>query len=377
MGIQGYASLLQSELTSPQRHQEYLVRIEEQVRSGADLTRQLLGLSRGTRYEMAPIDVNELLKKTSTVFGRTKKEIIIHATCQEDIWTVEADRGQMEQVLLNMYVNAWQAMPAGGELYLETHNLSFGAEATRPHGLMPGPYVRISITDTGIGMNAETKQKIFDPFFTTKESSRGTGLGLTSAYGIIRGNGGAITVYSEPVRGTTFHIYLPASKKVCEERFEPTGEIQGGSEMILLVDDEEMIAEVTRMMLEQVGYRTAVARNVTDAIAFYEKNHERVDAVILDMIMPGLSGKDAYEQLKQINKDVKVILSHSRHPDHQRIKESPLHMHPPQALSQVHGHVPLSLAAPSPHPGLPALFSGGCSAKGVSGGSGTCPGRPW
>ena len=213
MGIQGYASLTLQDLDPSHPHYNRMKRIEEQVQSGADLTRQLLGFARGGRYEVKPDDMNDIIKKTSSTFGRTKKEITIHQKYGKDLWTVEVDQGQMEQVFMNLYMNAWQAMPGGGEITLETENVLLEDEQAFPYAIMPGKYVKITVTDTGTGMDETTRERIFDPFFTTKEMGRGTGLGLATVYGIIKGHKGMINVYSEPGHGTTFTIYLPVSEK--------------------------------------------------------------------------------------------------------------------------------------------------------------------
>ena len=211
MGIQGNASLTLLNMDSSHPHYERLKNIEQYIESGAKLTEQLLGFARGGKYEVKPTDLNELLKKSSEMFGHTKKEIAIHAKYQEGLWTVEVDRGQIEQVLLNLYVNADHAMPGGGELYLETKNVTLDENYVKPYNIESANYVKISVTDNGTGMDEVTKLRIFDPFFTTKEIKRGTGLGLAAAYGIIRNHGGTINVYSEEDVGTTFNIYLPTS----------------------------------------------------------------------------------------------------------------------------------------------------------------------
>jgi PAS domain S-box-containing protein len=186
MGIQGHASLMLMDVDSTHPHYKRLTGIEEQIQSGAELTKHLLGFARGGKYEVNPTDLNEIIKKTSSMFGRTKKEIKIHRKYQKDIYTVDVDRGQIEQVLLNLYVNAWQAMPGGGELYLQTEKVTLDENYIKPFQVEPGKYVKISVTDTGVGMDKATQQRIFEPFFTTKEMGRGSGLGLASAYGIIK-----------------------------------------------------------------------------------------------------------------------------------------------------------------------------------------------
>jgi two-component system cell cycle sensor histidine kinase/response regulator CckA len=213
MAIQGRTSIMLMDKDSSHPDFGHLKGIEGYIGSAADLTKQLLGFARGGKYEVKPTDLNELIKKETRMFGRTKKEITIHEKYEDNLWPVEVDRGQIQQVLLNLYVNAWQAMPSGGELYIRTQNVTLDENYLKPHQFEPGRYVQISITDTGIGMDKATRERIFDPFFTTKEIGRGTGLGLASAYGILKNHGGFINVYSEKGHGSTFNIYLPASEK--------------------------------------------------------------------------------------------------------------------------------------------------------------------
>ena len=307
MGIQGYTSLMMMEITDDNPHYEMLQAIETQVQSGASLTRQLLGFAQGGRYHVKTTDLNELIKETVAMFSRTRKEIQIHEDYVEDIWNVDVDRGQMEQVLLNVFLNAWQAMPMGGDLYLATGNVRLDADYVEPHECAPGAYVKVSITDTGVGMDENTRKRIFDPFFTTRRKGRGTGLGLASAYGIVKGHGGFINVYTEINQGTSFHIYLPASQgKVLTEEKE-TAALTPGHETILVVDDEEIILDATRRMLEGLGYHVFAARDGLEAMEVFRA--EEIDLVILDMIMPGMSGSELFEQMKSLKADVRAILA--------------------------------------------------------------------
>jgi PAS domain S-box-containing protein len=309
MGIQGYASLALMNLDPSTPNYERLKKIEEQVQSGADLSKQLLGFDRGGRYEVKPTNINDIIEKTSSLFGRTKKEIIIHRKFGKDLWSVEVDRGQMEQVLMNLYVNAWQAMPGGGEIYLETEGVLLTDEQAFPYAIKPGKYIKIAVTDTGMGMDEKTKERIFDPFFTTKEMGRGIGLGLATVYGIIKGHRGMINVYSEPGHGATFTIHLPASEKEVVKEKSATGTIARGSETILLVEDEKMVLEVSKQLLESLGYRVYEAGSGQEAIAVYMEKRNEIDLVILDMIMPGISGGEVFDRLREINSDIKVLLS--------------------------------------------------------------------
>ena len=310
MGIQGYISLMLFNMDSSHPLYENLKKIEEHVRNGASLTSQLLGFARRGKYEVKPADPNEILQRSSEMFERTRKEIKIFRKFQKDIWTVEVDRGQIEQALLNLYVNAWQAMPGGGNLFLETKNITLGSDHTRPFWLQPGRYVKISVTDTGVGMDERTQQRIFEPFFTTKEMGRGTGLGLASAYGIIKNHGGFIHVYSEKGHGSTFSIYLPPSGKAVRQAQKIYPEkILKGTETVLLVDDENTITDVFEKALSMIGYKILLARDGQRALEVYRKNQDAIAVVILDMIMPGISGGTTYDLLKEINPGVKVILA--------------------------------------------------------------------
>jgi two-component system cell cycle sensor histidine kinase/response regulator CckA len=283
--------------------------IEDYVRSATDLTRQLLGLARGGKYEVSSFDINDLLSKSATMFGRTKKEIRIHTMLDSSPPVVDADRSQIEQVLLNLYVNAWQAMPDGGEIYLQTQTVDLDAAFCKPYRAHPGRFVKISITDTGIGMDDFTRGKIFDPFFTTKGKSRGTGLGLASAYGIIDNHEGIITVYSEPGHGTTFDIYLPLSKKTACRNSRMAKQVVEGSETILLVDDEAIIRNVGQAMLERLGYRVVTTSEGEQALDIVKRMGNEIDLVILDLIMPGMSGKRVFDGLMKIRPDIRVLLS--------------------------------------------------------------------
>ncbi len=309
MGIEGSAALILLEIDFDHPHHEKLKNIEQYVQNGAELTKQLLGFARGGKYEVKPTDLNELVNESSHMFGRTRKDITIHTKFQEDIRTVEVDHGQIEQVLLNLYVNAWQSMPGGGDLYLLTENVSLDKDLATSFNVEPGAYVKISVTDTGVGMDEATQQRVFDPFFTTKKMGRGTGLGLASAYGIITNHGGLINLYSDKGEGTTFNIYLPCSEKEIEEQNVADEETLKGSETILLVDDEKMIIDVAKLLLNRLGYKVMGVSSGKEALEIYEENQDHIDLVILDMIMPNMSGGDTYDKLKVINPSIKVLLA--------------------------------------------------------------------
>jgi len=312
MGIQGYLSLMRlgsdSDVPQDDQHGKYIQGIEDNVMSAANLTEQLLGFARKGKYTLRPTNLNDIIEKSTRMFMRTKKEITLHKRCQEDIWNVEVDQGQIEQVLINLYLNAWHAMPDGGDLYIQTENVVLSDAHCKPFEVRGGNYVKLAVTDSGIGMDQDTIGRIFEPFFTTKEIGKGTGLGLASAYGIIKNHKGIIRVYSEQGHGTTFVIYLPASEAEEEDETQADYSITKGSEQILLVDDEEGPVMVEKLMLKELGYRVMTAESGKEAIEIYAKNTDTVDLIALDMIMPEMSGKATFEELKKINPDVRVLL---------------------------------------------------------------------
>ena len=310
MGIQGNASLMLLKIESDHPNYEKIKNIEKYVQNGTELTKQLLGFARRGKYLIKATDLNEIIDKSSSLFARTKKEIRVHVTLSNDLWTAEVDRGQIEQVLLNLYVNAWQAMSNGGDLYLQTENIILDRSYVKPYKVEPGRYIKISVSDTGVGIDKETQERIFEPFFTTKEMGRGTGLGLASVYGIIKSHGGYINVYSEQEKGTVFTIYLPASQKEVsvEKETAPTAIIKGNG-TILLIDDEKMIIDVGIELLEELGYAVQSAMSGREAIDIFLKDRDKIDLVIMDMIMPEMGGGETFDRLKEIDPDVKVLLS--------------------------------------------------------------------
>ena len=309
MGIQGCTSLML--FNKDPSHPEYdkLRIIEQHVQSAAALTKQLLGFARSGRYEIKPVEINEILERSSAMFNRTRKEIIIEKKFLEGLWVVEADEGQIEQILINLYVNAWHAMPGGGTIYLETENIILDENHVTSFSIQPGNYVKITVSDTGIGMDENTRQRIFEPFFTTKEMGRGTGLGLATVYGIVKGHGGIINVFSKKGYGTTFNIYLPATTKYITEKKTVELQILNGNETVLLVDDENIIIDVSKQILETLGYKVLVARSGQEAIDIYEKQSAQIDVVVLDMVMPEMNGGEIFDILKTINPNIRIILS--------------------------------------------------------------------
>ncbi len=308
MGIQGRSSLMLSDTDSSHPHFVHIKGIEEYVLGAAELTKQLLGFARVEKYEKRPTDINELIKRSSEMFCRTKKELKIDTKYQANIWTVKVDQSQIEQVLFNLFRKASQAMKGVGELYLETQNIIIDRNHVSPNGMAPGKYVRISVTDTRTVMDKETQDHIFDPFFTTKEMGIGIGLGLASAYGIIKNHDGIINLQSNKDTGSTFNIYLPASEQEIIKKEHLSEEILTGSETILFVDDNDMIVDMSRQLLEKMGYTAMTAKSEKEALSIYKQSKDKIDIVILDMIMPEMGGGETYDRLKKINPQVKVLL---------------------------------------------------------------------
>ena len=309
MVIQGNASLMLLNVDPLHPHHEMLLSIVRQVQSGSKLTNQLLGYARKGRYEVKLLQLNQLVEETSQAFGRTRKEIIIHRELSNDLFPIEGDLGQIEQVLMNLFVNAADAMVQGGDIFLKTINIPYGDIRGKLYNPKPGDYVLLTVRDTGVGMNQKTLDRIFEPFFTTKELGRGTGLGLASVYGIVKGHGGYIDVESEEGQGTTFKIYLPASNGEIQKTIEVPDHIIKGNGTILLVDDEEMVLAVGERFLKVMGYQVLIAREGREAIEVYQKHRETIDLVLLDIIMPNMKGGEVFDRLKEISPDIKVLLS--------------------------------------------------------------------
>jgi CheY-like chemotaxis protein len=309
MGIRGHVSLMSLEVDDAHAIQERLNKMENLVESGTRLTSHLLGYAREGRYEVKTVSLNQLVIETSDTFGTTNKQITIHRDLDENLFSIRADHGQIEQVLWNLFINASDAMPDGGDLFLQTANVDHEQMRGRLYVPKPGRYVLLTVTDTGIGMDRKTVGRVFDPFFTTKGIGRGTGLGLASAYGIVKAHGGYLDVESEPGKGTTFEVYLPATEKEVQEVVKTAAEVIKGTGTVLLVDDEQPVLEVGKELLEVMGYHVLAAIDGGEAVEIYEKNQDRLDIVILDMVMPGMGGGEVYDRLKEINPNVKVLLA--------------------------------------------------------------------
>jgi len=312
MAIQGNISLMKLQMSEKEPNHSRVEKILGLIENGANLTKQLLDFSekgRGREHSFTSVNLNYLVKENAKMFGRTKKEINIKGVYEKNLWTVDVDTGQIGQILLNLFVNAAHAMPDGGNLYLKTENIILDDQLSKPFRVKPGKYVKITVSDTGTGMDSATMQRIFEPFFTTKEIGRGTGLGLASVYNIVNSHNGIIDVSSEPDKGTIFSLYLPASGNGAQRKKITMPDVKKGSGTLMIVDDEIDVIDVCRELIRELGYNAIVAKSGHEALTIYDKAKDQIDMVILDMVMPDISGGETFEKLRAINPDVKVLLS--------------------------------------------------------------------
>jgi len=311
MGIMGYTSLMMSERGSGDPEYEYLKNISDSVSAATELTKNLLGFARGGKYEVKPVDINDLIRREIRIFSQTRKEVSIESFLNDELPAVIADQGQLRQVLLNLFINACQAMPDGGKIYVRTENTIISGHDFDDFNVRSGEYIKVSVTDTGTGMDKTVLENIFTPFFSTKDKGEGTGLGLASVYGIITNHGGSIKAYSEPGLGSTFVFILPAAETAVKEsgETEKPEKLIKGNGVILLVDDETMILNVGEKLLRYLGYDVLKAKSGKEAIEIYTGNFRNITMVILDMIMPDMDGRETYERLYSINPGVIVLLA--------------------------------------------------------------------
>jgi len=312
-GILGYANELKTRPSCDGDIREIARIMESAATRGAELTRQLLGFARKGKIEEVPLDVHKLINEVASVLRRTiDRRIDIVRELRAATPHVLGDPTQLQQVLLNLGVNARDAMPSGGRLVFETCVEDIEGEH-RPehfHG-RPGRYLAVAVADSGHGIPLDIRDRIFDPYFTTKEKGKGTGLGLAMTYGIIRNHGGSILVCSEEGRGTTFKIYLPLSTETPPPDTAPRAQalVRGGGERVLVVEDEEVIRTMVTRMLEGLGYRVATAADGQEGAEYYARHADEIDLVIVDMIMPKMDGRECFHRLKEIDPEVKTVLS--------------------------------------------------------------------
>jgi two-component system, cell cycle sensor histidine kinase and response regulator CckA len=310
--ILGYSDLLLMKKGPGDPERKRLEVIQHAARDGADLVSRILTFSRKVESRARPIDLNEEIRKAQELLRRTVPLMIeIELVFAENLQIIDADPAQVEQVLLNLAINAQHAMPDGGQLLIETSNVSLSDEYLQTHlGAQPGHYVLLTVSDTGVGIEPGVMDRIFEPFFTTKTNGEGTGLGLSMVHGIVAQHGGYIRCYSEPGRGTSFRIYFPVSASELVSDLTLTREMPVfGTETILLVDDDDRVREMGRQLIEIGGYKMLIARSGEEALEIYAAQRDDISIVILDLIMPGMGGHRCLEELLLIDPEVKVLVA--------------------------------------------------------------------
>ena len=327
-GISGYTQLLLMKKTKGDPDRDYLKQIDRLVQGSSKLIEQLLLFGRKVEIKLGPVDLNqEVLRSIKLLKKLIPKMISIETHLSDDLKLVNVDTAQLEQVMMNLVVNASDAMPDGGRLVIESKNTVLDQEYCNVHlGSAPGRYVLLTVSDTGCGMGKEALEHIFEPFYTTKEVGKGTGLGLAIVYGIMKSFKGYITCYSQPGQETVFSVYFPALEVVEDveslaAEHEKAGRARGGNETILLVDDEKSVLDVACDILSQYGYTTITAKSGGEAVEIYETKRNRIDLVILDIGMPGMGGHKCLKKLLGINPEIKVIIA-SGYPAIGKVKET-------------------------------------------------------
>jgi len=310
--IIGYAEIALMDVIKDESLRNEIEEIKKAGERAAALTRQLLAFSRKQVIKPVVLDINNVINDTEKMLKRMIGEDIEFQTSLEpELWKVHMDSGQIDQTIINMVVNSRDAMPQGGKLIVETANVDLDKNYLSEHGIegTPGHYVMLAISDTGSGMNKETREHIFEPFYTTKEIGKGTGLGLSTVYGIAKQNKGFIWVYSEPGQGTTFKIYLPKVKEGVEPEEKertPVGSLNG-SETVFIVEDDDRLRNLTRKILERYGYSVLEAENGEDALRVSEAHDGPIDLMLTDVVMPKMSGRETAERLQPLYPQMKVI----------------------------------------------------------------------
>jgi CheY-like chemotaxis protein len=312
-GILGSLSIMELDSKGDPGRKREVEEMKALVKRGAGMTRQLLGFAHRGHYEAKPLDLIDVVDKTLELYHRTRKDVVLQTEFPDDDVNIMGDPSQVEQVMMNLFVNAGQAMPRGGVLSVRLEKVEPTLEVREPLGILPGPFAQVTVRDTGVGMDKPTLDRIFEPFFTTKGAGTGTGLGLASVYGIVKNHGGFVQVESRPGKGTTFAVYLPVTDRI------PVAEETPGScpvwfrdedkRTILLVDDEEPILRTCTKTLQAIGFEVHSARNGREALEIFKARKDQVSVVILDMVMPGMSGWDTFEALKMLDPKVKVLLA--------------------------------------------------------------------
>jgi len=310
--ILGYGTLLQQKNLPSERVSAAVGNIVKATQRGSDLVRQLMTVARKTDASFAPVDVNTIVREVESMLGATlPKTVVLSTSLDSNLPALSANSSQLYQVLLNLAVNARDAMPQGGTLSIQTQSVRGDIVKPKFLGAEDGQYIAIRVKDNGTGMDEAIRQRIFEPFYTTKEKGKGTGLGLAMVYGVVKGHHGFIDVESEVGVGTAFHIFLPVRNQSSSElpTKESLQEVKGGSETILLVEDEEMLIELVETMLTSSGYRVLVARDGREAVEMYENHEDEVALVLSDLGLPRLGGMDAFLRMREINPQLRAIFA--------------------------------------------------------------------
>jgi two-component system cell cycle sensor histidine kinase/response regulator CckA len=310
--IMGWAELGEGEVPPDSRAAKFFQNIRNHSARAAGLTGQLLAYARRQILEPRNIDLNQVIRDTSGLLEKLiGAQIEVNIQLASDLKAVRADRSQLEQVFINLCVNARDAMPHGGRLQIKTSNTELDEEYCRRHVYgRPGSYVCLTVSDTGTGMDQATRERIFEPFFTTKEVGKGTGLGLATALGVVNQHGGSIEVKSELGKGSSFLVYLPVIENAAElDAQQVDTRVVGGTETILVADDHDGVRDTTREILEQLGYRVILARDGEEAIKEFTASSKEIALLLLDVVMPRLSGPDAYATISDSNPGVPVIFT--------------------------------------------------------------------
>lgn len=310
--IIGNAELLEEQIRRGHYEAEYLEEIKNAGQRATNLVHQLLTFSRKQIIKPRLINLNGVLKDLEKMLGRIiGEDILLEIIPSAGLWPVNIDPGQVEQVIMNLAVNARDAMPDGGNLNIKTENIELEPGYFHDHAVenLIGPYVMLTVSDTGIGMDAETRERAFEPFFTTKEKGKGTGLGLSTVYGIVKQNGGYVWTYSEPGQGTVIKIYLPKGKEDTAE-FKRAKTVEGsskGAETILVVEDDQSLRKLSRVILERYGYKVLDAKSGRDALRIAREYEGAIQLVLTDVVMPEMNGADLVKHLIRLKPDLKCI----------------------------------------------------------------------
>lgn len=309
MGIQGNTSLMLFNKSPDDEDYYRLLNIQKLVENGAELTAQLIEYAREGTYHVIPTDLNVIIKESMDIFDSSKTGITFEYDELEKPASINVDKTQIRQAIINILNNSAEAMPDGGTIFIKTSNISNHEMTGKRYTPLPGKYVKLSISDNGAGMDFKTIERAFEPFYTTKGLASRTGLGLASTYGIIKGHGGYIDIDSRKGDGTEVTIFFPATQKKLQDDIKSPLDIEPGCGTILLIDDEEILLDTGKQLLEKIGYTVFTAESGKKAFSLYEKHMYEIDLVLLDLIMPEMNGDKVFERLREINPDVKVLLS--------------------------------------------------------------------